>query len=83
MVNIDYATQWRSVKAAFTLCGIKSSRATHSGRHCGAQELQFMGLNVDSLARMGQWAHSMMQAYLSTLEIPGAFAMAGFKDRPY
>lgn len=83
MNDINYATQWRCVRATFSFCLILSSRATHSGRHCGAQELQFMGLNIDSLARMGRWVHSKMQVYLSSLEIPGAFAMAGFKDKPY
>ncbi|KAG0332644.1 hypothetical protein BG004_001162 [Podila humilis] len=39
-----------SVKAAFSLCGILSGRATHSGRRCGAQQLQLMGLNADNLA---------------------------------
>jgi Centromere DNA-binding protein complex CBF3 subunit, domain 2 len=81
--EVDYVTQWRSVKAAFTLCDILSGRATHAGRHCAAQELQFMGLAIDHLARMGRWAHSKMQAYLTTLEIPGAFAMAGFHNTRY
>jgi hypothetical protein len=80
---VDYVTEWRSVKAAFTLCGILSGRATHAGRHCAAQELQFMGLSIDHLARMGRWAHSKMQAYMTTLEIPGAFAMAGFHNARY
>ena len=82
-IKLVHVTQWRSVKAAFTLCDIFSARATHAGRHCAAQELQFMGFAIDHHARMGCWAHSNIQACLTTLEISGAFAMAGFLNTRY
>ncbi|GJJ77567.1 hypothetical protein EMPS_09926 [Entomortierella parvispora] len=81
--DIDYSTQWRSMKGAFALCEIRSGCGTDSGSHCAALELQSMGLAIDHPARVGRWAHNNLQSYMSLLGFPGAFAMAGFHNERY
>jgi hypothetical protein len=79
-----YQHQLAATRAAYNLVGIKTSRATHGGRHAGIMEAESEGLDHDNLARMGRWNHDKMTIYyLSGLAIPGAFASAGFHDEAF
>lgn len=63
---------------------IDTNQVTHSGRHGAMRELEDMELHIDNIAWMGHWAHGKMHMYyLSKLDVPGAFAMAGFHNMWY
>jgi len=80
----NYQFQHATTRAAYGLVGVKTSRATHGGRHAGILEAESEGLDQGNLARMGRWCHDKMTVYyLSGLAIPGAFASAGFHNEPY
>ncbi|KAF9398654.1 hypothetical protein BGZ76_008088, partial [Entomortierella beljakovae] len=82
--EIDYSSQLRATRSAYSFCNIVTKKATDAGRHAAAIELENLGVDSDSIAKMGHWAHGkLFSHYLGKFDLPEVFAMAGFHDARY
>src|SRR5690554_215280 len=85
-VAISPGAQYDACKAVFANHSIFSTKITHGGRHAGAREAEQHGVSRDDIAAGGRWMvgqNKLGLHYLSRLPIRCAFAMAGFKDKPF